>query len=117
MTRTGKTRWVIVRDLFVFQVKLALDGGKDLVLAPLATVAVLVDLVAPGDRPGRLFYRVMRLGERFDRWLSLFAAAEKADALSDGLFGSSRAGSPSLLGTLEEIVIGHEEAVGGAGNA
>jgi hypothetical protein len=111
MTTRGRSRWVILRDLAIFQIKLVLDGGKDLVLAPLSLAAAAVDLFFPGPRPGHRFYAVMRLGERFDRWLSLFAAADKADALSDGLFGASRAGSRSLLGKLEELVIGYEEPV------
>lgn len=111
MTTKGRTRWVILRDLLIFQLKLAMDGAKDIVLAPLSLVAVVLDLAFPGKRPGHRFYGVMRLGEHFDRWLSLFAAADKADALSDGLFGASRAGTRSMLGKLEEIVIGYEEPV------
>jgi len=111
MTTRGRSRWVILRDLAIFQVKLVLDGGKDLVLAPLSLAAAALDLSFPGKRPGHRFYAVMRIGERFDRWLSLFAAADKADARSDGLFGASRAGSRTLLGKLEELVIGYEEPV------
>lgn len=115
MSHTGRTRWILLRDLVIFQGKLLLDGAKDVVLSPLAIAAVVADLVVPGERPGRFFYGVMRIGERFDRWLSLFSAAEKADALDDGLFGSNRAGSPSFLGRLEEIVLGHAETDGGPG--
>ncbi len=111
MTTTGRTRWVILRDLGIFQVKLFLDGAKDIVLAPLSIGAVALDLVFPGSQPGSRFYAVMRIGEQFDRWLSLFSAASKASAHDDGLFGASRAGSESLLGRLEAIVIGHEEPV------
>jgi hypothetical protein len=109
MTRKSRTRWVILRDLLIFQVKLFLDGAKDIVLAPLSLVAAALDLAFPGPRPGRRFYAVMRIGESFDRWLSLFSAADKASALEDGLFGASRAGTKSMLGKLEELVIGHEE--------
>ena len=108
-TMERSARWVILRDLMIFQVKLALDGAKDIVLVPLSIIAVAFDLVFPGKHPGRCFYAVMRIGERFDRWLSLFAAAGTADAMSDGLFGSSRAGTRSMLGRLEEAVIGHAE--------
>lgn len=118
MTREGRTRWVILRDLGIFQVKLLLDGAKDVILVPLSIGAAALDLFLPGARPGERFYQVMRLGESYDRWLSLFSAADKADALDDGLFGASRAGSPSFLGRLEEMVIGQEEApVGGAPEA
>lgn len=111
MTTKGRTNWVILRDLSIFQVKLFLDGAKDVVLMPLSLVAVALDLVFPGPQPGRRFYGVVRIGERFDRWLSLFSAADKANALDDGLFGASRAGTQSLLGRLEEIVIGHQEPI------
>jgi hypothetical protein len=111
MTTNGRTRWVILRDLLIFQLKLFMDGAKDIVLAPLSLVAAALDLLFPGPRPGRRFYAVMRVGERFDRWLSLFSAADKATAFEDGLFGASRAGSRSMLGKLEELVIGHEEPV------
>lgn len=111
MTIAGKTRWVILRDLVIFQIKLVLDGAKDIILSPLAIGAAAIDLFFPGARPGRRFYAVMRMGEGYDRWLSLFAAAHKADALDDGLFGASRAGNDSLLGRLEEIVIGGEEPI------
>lgn len=109
MTSRGRTRWVILRDLAIFQIKLVLDGAKDIVLGPIAVVAAGLDIVLPGALPGHRFYSVMRVGERFDHWLSLFSAADKASAREDGLFGASRAGSPSMLGRLEEIVIGREE--------
>jgi hypothetical protein len=115
MTTTGRTRWVILRDLGIFQIKLALDGAKDIILAPVSITAAALDLLWPGARPGHRFYAVMRVGERFDRWLSLFSAADKATARDDGLFGASRAGSGSMLGKLEELVIGHEEPVGAGG--
>lgn len=111
MTTKARTRWVILRDLLIFQVKLILDGAKDLVFSPLAIVAAALDVLVPGSQPGHRFYAVLRVGEHFDRWLSLFGAADKATAYDDGLFGASRAGSRSLLGRLEEIVIGHEEPV------
>jgi hypothetical protein len=114
MNTIGRTRWVILRDLVIFQIKLVLDGAKDIALAPLSIIAAALDLFFPGARPGHRFYGVMRLGERFDRWLSLFAAADKADAREDGLFGASRAGSPSLLGRLEAIALGNDEPVDAA---
>ena len=100
---------VVIRDLAIFQAKLFLDGIKDVVLMPASIVAAGLDVVFPGPTPGRLFYRVLRAGERFDRWLSLFSAAERADAQHDGLFGASRAGADSLLGEIEKLVLGHEE--------
>jgi hypothetical protein len=117
MSTANRSRWIILRDLLIFQVKLFLDGAKDLVLSPVSLGAAVIDLFIPTDKPGERFYAVMRLGEKFDRWLSLFGAAEKASALDDGLFGASRAGEATFLGRLELLALGHEEpASAGAAN-
>ena len=82
-------RWTIVRDLLVFQTKLAMDGMKDLVLSPLSLLAALVDLVFPGQKPGHRFYSVLGVGERFDRWLCLFPAAEQIGDVDSDFVRSS----------------------------
>ncbi|MDQ3555375.1 MAG: hypothetical protein M3409_01160 [Gemmatimonadota bacterium] len=71
---------VIVRDLLIFQLKLWMDGLKDVVLAPVSVGAALFDLVLGPSAKGLRLYRVMRVGERFDLRLNLFGAA--ADAVS-----------------------------------
>ena len=97
---------VLLRDLMIFQVKLVLDGLKDVVLMPLTIGAAAIDIVFPGSRPGHRFYLVMALGERFDRWLNLFSASDHADASRDGLFGAGRAGRNTMLGGIEDLVFG-----------
>lgn len=100
---------VVLRDLLIFQVKLAMDGLKDIVLMPLSFAAAAMDIVFPGPRVGHRLYAVLAVGEKFDSWLNLFGAARQADSATGGLFGASRAGSPTLLGRLEAIVLGREE--------
>lgn len=102
------SRWTILRDLVIFQIKLALDGLKDVILAPLSVVAAAIPILfGPGARRARIFYQVLRLGERYDLWLNLFGAVERADV--DGLFGGSKAGTDTLLGQLEQRVRGGDE--------
>ncbi len=103
----GVSRWVIVRDLALFQLKLFLDGLVDLTLSPLSLAAAIVEVFFGGERRGRLFYSILRLGERADLWLNLYGASRRAD--SDGLFGGSRAGSETLLGELELRLRGGDE--------
>jgi len=67
-------RWHLVRDIVVFQVKLALDGLRDFVFSPLSIVAGVIDLITGGDQPGRRFYRVLALGGRTEGWINLFGA-------------------------------------------
>ena len=97
-------RRVLLRDLAIFQLKLVMDGVKGMLVLQLSVVAAVFDLVF--GRPGRslLFYRVLRLSERFDLWLNLYNASGSAGANKDGLFGASRAGSDALVGKLEELV-------------
>ena len=99
---------VLLRDLVIFQVKLVMDGMKDLVLMPLTIGAAAIDIVFPGRRPGHRFYLVMALGERFDRWLNLFSASDHADASKDGLFGKGRAGRNTMLGELDDLLFGRD---------
>ena len=96
---------VMLRDLVIFQVKLFLDGVKDLVLMPVALGAFLLDILPQSSaRTGRNFYAVMRAGERFDLWLNLYDATKRVDARRDGLFGESLAGANNLIGQVEQAV-------------
>ncbi len=104
--KRSHARRVVLRDLAIFHIKLLLDGAKGIALLWVATGAALIDIVLPGERPGRFFYPVLRVGERADAWLNLYGAAEGASATEDGLFGRSRAGASTLLGQLEQAVRG-----------
>lgn len=94
---------VLIRDLLIFLLKLVLDAFKDVVLIKIAIVAALFDLLF--GRRGRplLFYNTLRLGERFDLWINLYAPAREAENQEDGLFGSSEPGDGSLVGHLEGL--------------
>lgn len=115
MVQRIKSNRVVIRDLLIFQLKLLLDGLADVVIAQIALIAFLTDLLFPGGRKGARFYAVMARAERFDRWLSLYGAADRADVEEDGLFGASQAGADSLLGKLEAFVTGRWEVDGQPG--
>lgn len=61
-------RWQLIRDAFVFQLKLLVDGLRDLVFAPISIVLALIDLVTGGQR----YYRLLDLGRRSEEWINLF---------------------------------------------
>ena len=71
----ARSRWQLVKDVAVFQVKLLVDGLRDLVLVPLSIVAGIVALMHAGSKPGPQFYELLRLGRRSERWINLFSAA------------------------------------------
>lgn len=98
-----------MRDYLIFTVKLAIDGFKDVALFQIASIAVLADLLR-GEGHDRLFYKVVRLSERFDLWLNLNGAVKELEKgqTDDGLFGASTAGSDTLLGKMEGWVRGND---------
>lgn len=102
------TRRVTFRDFLVFQLKLWLDGFKDVTVIALSSGAMFLDFIAGRGRRPRMFYSVVRASEGFDRWLNLHAAVERMERGEDhdGLFGASEAGSDSLLGQIEQLVRG-----------
>ena len=72
-------RWTLIRDLFVFQAKLIVDGFRDLLLVPASLVAGVWSLVSgEKDRPGPYFYRLVSLGKQSEAWIDLFKAYENA---------------------------------------
>ena len=71
-------RWALMRDVLVFQGKLALDALRDLALSPISIAAVLVGFLRDKDRPGRYFYPLMKTGKRSDTVINLFGATDHA---------------------------------------
>lgn len=100
---------VSIRDFFIFQLKLAIDGAKDGLVFVISFGAFGADLVFGRRGRRRYFPRLMRVSERFDLWLNLHSAVEHMDDTDDGLFGASEAGSDTLLGQIEQAVRGGDE--------
>lgn len=102
------SRGVTIRDFLIFQLKLLLDGGKDVVVFNLSIGALLLDVIAGRGRRPRLFYSVVKMSERFDLWLNLHGVMERIDDPDneDGLFGASEAGADTMLGQVEKLVRG-----------
>jgi len=70
-------RWRLIRDAVQFQIKLAIDGLRDLVLMPLSALGALLSLLGARDTPLE-FYNIVRWGKRTERAINLFSAADPA---------------------------------------
>jgi hypothetical protein len=67
----------LLRDLAVLQVKLLVDGFRDLVLVPASLIAGIISLVkGTRDRPGPQFYQLIGVGKQSEVWINLFKAYE-----------------------------------------
>ena len=68
-------RWALLRDMFVLQGKLIVDGLRDLLLVPASLVAGILSLVTSDNgRPGLQFYQLLAFGKQTERWINLFGA-------------------------------------------
>lgn len=70
-------RWTLIRDILVLQVKLVVDGLRDVILVPISLLIGIISLVNSGDSSDNRFYELLRLGRRSERWINLFGAAER----------------------------------------
>jgi len=84
--------WDLVRDVAVLQIKLVVDGIRDLLLVPAAFIAGLISLAKTRDgQPGSEFYRLVSIGKRSEHWINLFGALRNAppDVVEQEGFGTT----------------------------
>ena len=102
---TVEDRGVTLRDFVIFQVKLLIDGSKDAVVFGVSIAAIVLDFIAGNGRRPRLFYSVMRLSERFDRWLDLHSSIHRVEAEErDSLIESTSSTSDPLIEKFDQLI-------------
>jgi hypothetical protein len=70
-----ETRWRLVRDVVVFQIKLGMEAVLDLTLIPVSLAAAGLDLLLGNWRRPRWFHAVLRFGERCEQRIDLWRVA------------------------------------------
>jgi len=70
-----ETRWRLLRDVVVFQIKLGMEAVLDLTLIPVSLVAAALDLLLGNWRRPRWFHAVLRFGERCEHRIDLWRVA------------------------------------------
>ena len=76
---TEEGRWTLIRDVAVFQVKLLVDGFRDLLLVPVSLITGFFSLINYRQQRGAEFYELLSVGRRSEHWINLFGAASPAD--------------------------------------
>ena len=83
------SRWRLVRDVVVFQIKLGFQALLGLALIPVSAAAAALDLLLGNWRRPRWFHAVLRFGERCERRIDLWrVAAGEPDADIDAVMRS-----------------------------
>ncbi len=105
-SRGTDSRLVLLRDIAVLQVKLIVDGFRDVLLVPASLVAGLISLVSSEDgRPGQQFYRVLGVGKQSERWIDLFGALRNAPPDLESAPAFPDSGMDDLVSRLENYVV------------
>lgn len=76
-TAKSDSRSEVIYDTLVLQLKLIVDGLRDLMLMPLVLIASLYGLIMHTKNPGRYLYRLLSYGRASEKWIGLFDEAEK----------------------------------------
>jgi len=99
-------RWTLIRDIGVLQVKLLVDGLRDLLLVPASLVAGIASL-ASGEqgRPGLQFYHLLGFGKQTERWINLFGAVDNSPETLEQPASFGDADIDDLVGRVESFVV------------
>lgn len=71
-------RMRLIRDIATLQIKLIVDGFRDLLLVPASLAFGLISLIG-GGKSDNGFYELLRLGKRSEKWINLFGALDRID--------------------------------------
>lgn len=98
--------WTLMRDIAVLQVKLIVDGTRDLILVPASLIAGIVSIVRTHDgKPGNEFYSLISVGKQSERWINLFGAIRNAppEVIDEAHFGE--ADMDEIVSRVESFVV------------
>lgn len=88
------SRWALIRDMLIFQIKLAMDAIRDLLLSPVSIICGLVDIFKGYSLSQSYFHKLMDLGQKSDSWLNLFGKHNldpNKDAENSNIIGEKQA--------------------------
>jgi hypothetical protein len=99
-------QWTLIRDLAVLQVKLVVDGFRDLVLLPASIIAAIVSFSrSENGQPGPEFYKLLVVGKHSEHFINLFGALRNAPANVDRQDLGSGAEIDDIVSRVESFVV------------
>ncbi|GLX77812.1 hypothetical protein tinsulaeT_11520 [Thalassotalea insulae] len=72
MSSNHYSRWLMIKNLAIFQIKLACDALRDLLLSPVSFICTFIDIIKQPEQANSYFEQLMKTGQYSDRWLNLF---------------------------------------------
>lgn len=103
---SGVERWTLIRDIGVLQVKLVVDGLRDIVLVPASLIAGIISLATSTDgKPGTQFYRLLAWGKESEHWINLFGAVKNSPESVQQSASFGDRDIDDIVGRLETLVV------------
>lgn len=97
-------RWALIRDVAVFQVKLVVDGIRDVILVPVSLIAGMISLLSgPTGKNGMKFYQLLGFGKHTEEWINLFGAEQNLPDKVEQPF--AEASLDELVGKFESYLV------------
>lgn len=105
-SRDTAAYWTLIRDVGVLQVKLLIDGFRDLLLLPASLIAGILSLLqSEKGRPGSQFYRLIAVGKQSEGWINLFGALRNAPVDVDPGVNFGNADIDDIVSRVETFVV------------
>ncbi len=99
-------QWTLFRDLAVLQVKLLVDGFRDLVLLPASIIAAVLSVMSSKNgKPGPQFYNLLVVGKQSEHWINLFGALKSAPDDLDHSAAFGGADIDDIVSKVETFVV------------
>jgi len=97
--------WTLARDVAVLQLKLIVDGLRDLVLVPASLIVGIASLASSNPAQRLWFYQLVSEGKRSERWINLFGALDNAPPSVKTDFEHEEAAIDELVNRVEGYVV------------
>lgn len=99
-------RWTLIRDIGVLQVKLVVDGLRDIILVPASLVAGIISIASSKDgKLGLQFYHLLAWGKQTEVWINLFGAVKNSPEEIEQPQPFGDQDIDDLVGRLESFVV------------
>jgi hypothetical protein len=106
MTDKPASRWSTFKKLVIFQIKLAFDAVRDLLLSPISFACAFIDILKNNPDEQSYFKKLMVFGGKTDLWLNLFLQHDdKADAANkqDDITSTTQHGDEKLQKNADQL--------------
>ncbi len=96
----------MLRDLGVLQVKLIVDGLRDIVLVPASLIAGIASIAASKDgKLGLQFYHLLAWGKQSEAWINLFGAVGNSPEKIEQPQAFGDKDIDDIVGSIESFVV------------